>query len=506
MNERIAGLLLHPTSLPSSFGIGDLGPEADRFLDWAASGGISVWQILPLGPTGHGDSPYSATSAFAGNPMLLSPEGLHAEGLLSGTDLGETPHFHDDRVDFTGVTTWKMKALRRSWERFLSHPPGNLEQELEAFASDPDRAGWLEDWALYSALKERFGGKGWLGWPEELRRREAGALAKVRGEIEEEIGFHRYLQFLFFRQWERVRSAAHDRGIRILGDLPLYVALDSADVWANSRLFDLDEKRHPRNVAGVPPDYFSETGQRWGNPLFLWERMAEEGYAWWISRVRENLRQADLLRIDHFRGLAAYWEIPAGEATAVKGSWRPGPGAALFEALEKALGKLPLVAEDLGVITEDVVELKESLGIPGMRVLQFSFDDEENDHFPGRLPPGTVLYTGTHDNDTTRGWFEALEEEETRERVLEFLGPGAAKEIHWEMIRAAFESEAWLAVAPVQDLLGLGSESRMNNPATASGNWRWRTVPGALGPDLARRLRELAERTGRLAPTPHAAR
>ncbi len=498
MSERIAGLLLHPTSLPGPFGIGDFGAEADCFLQWAARAGISVWQILPLGPTGHGNSPYSGTSAFAGNPLLLSPQRLYEEGLLAAADLEGIPPFPEDRVDFGGTISWKERTLRLAWDRFSSRPPADLGREMDLFASDPARREWLDDWILYSALKEHFGGKGWTEWPPELRRRDPASLARARRDLEGETAYQRFLQFLFHRQWTRVKGEANRLGMKILGDLPLYVALDSADVWARRDLFDLDPEGRPGHVAGVPPDYFSRTGQRWGNPLYLWDRMAEEGYAWWIARVRENLRQSDILRIDHFRGLAAYWEIPAEEPTAVKGSWRPGPGAPFFEALRRGLGEIRLVAEDLGIITGDVVELRDSQGLPGMKVLQFAFGSADSDHLPGRFAPTNVIYTGTHDNDTTRGWFAGIGKEE-RARVLKFLGKGAGREIHWEMIRAAFESEAWLAVVPAQDLSGLGSEARMNNPARAEGNWGWRARPGLFSPGTARRLRELAVRTGRAA-------
>ncbi len=500
MSQKIAGVLLHPTSLPGPPGAGDFGEGADRFLDWARDGGMRVWQILPLGPAGHGNSPYSGTSAFAGNPMLLSPEKLREEGLLAGKDLEGSPRFPADRVDFGRFVPWKKEILRKSWGSFRSRPPRRLQEENEAFASDPTRIAWLEDWALFSALKERFGGKSWSRWPAELARREPAELEKARRDLAEETAYHRFLQFLFCRQWGRVKMEANRRGIRVMGDLPLYVAFDSADVWANPHLFDLDEDRLPRNVAGVPPDYFSETGQRWGSPLYLWDRMAAEGYSWWIARVRENLRQADILRIDHFRGLEAYWEIPAEEPTAMGGAWRPGPGAVLFQALRRALGEVPLVAEDLGIITDEVRKLRDSLGLPGMKVLQFAFDSSDSDHLPGRFVPGNVIYTGTHDNDTTRGWFGGLKGEE-RERVLAFLGDGAGREIHWKMIAAAFSSEAWLAIAPMQDVLGLGSEARMNNPSTARGNWEWRAEPGTLRAELAARLRDLAVRTGR-APSP----
>ncbi len=499
MAQKIAGLLLHPTSLPGPSGAGDFGEGAVRFLDWACDGGMGVWQILPLGPAGHGNSPYSGTSAFAGNPMLLSPEALLEDGLLARRDLEGAPHFPADRVDFGQIVPWKEGILRKAWECYRSNPPQRLREESEAFASDPARTFWLEDWALYSALKSRFGGKSWVRWPAEMARREPAEMERARRDLAEEAAYHRFLQFLFARQWGHVKREANRRGIRVMGDLPLYVAFDSADVWASPHLFDLDDNLLPRNVAGVPPDYFSETGQRWGNPLYLWDRMAGEGYAWWIARVRENLRQADILRIDHFRGLEAYWEIPAEEPTAMEGAWRPGPGKALFQALHRALGKVPFVAEDLGIITDEVRRLRDSLGLPGMKVLQFAFDTPDSDHLPGRFPPETVIYTGTHDNDTTRGWFEKVKGEERR-RVLEFLGHGAEQEIHWKMIGAAFSSEAWIAVAPLQDVLGLGSEARMNNPSTARGNWVWRAAQDSLRPEQAARLRNLAVGAGRLPP------
>jgi 4-alpha-glucanotransferase len=501
MIERRAGLLLHPTSLPGPYGIGDLGEEAERFLDWAASAGASIWQILPLGPPGPGNSPYSSASAFAGNPLLLSPERLVQEGILAEAELESPPRFSIRQVDFSAVASWKERLLRHSWNLFRQRGSAELLSASASFAAAPEAAEWLADWTLYAALKRRFGGSPWYEWRAELRGREPEALEAARRELAEEIACQRHLQFLFHRQWSRLKQEANRRGLWILGDLPLYVALDSADVWSHRELFDLDDQGQPRHVAGVPPDYFSKTGQRWGNPLYRWDRIADQGYRWWIERVGHALRQVDFLRIDHFRGLAAYWEIPAEEPTAVRGRWRPGPGVSFFEALRRELRELPIVAEDLGIITDDVRELRKSVGLPGMKVLQFAFGSDDSDHLPGRFGPDHVLYTGTHDNDTTVGWFEVLGEEE-RTRVLRYLGKSAAdsriaEEIHWEMMRAALESEASLAVLPVQDVLGLGSEARMNNPSTPEGNWAWRAAPGSFRPELARRLKELIVKSGR---------
>ena len=496
MDERSAGLLLHPTSLPGRFGIGDLGPGAERFLDWIAEGGQAVWQILPLGPPGFNNTPYTCFSAFAGNHLLVSPERLREDGLLDAEDLRKAPAFPAESVAFARVIEWKEELLRRAWDRFRSRASRALNEAFAAFVEEPDARVWLEDWVLYSALKELFSGRPWPEWPQGFRSRDPRVLSSARKDLSEEMGFHRFQQFLFNRQWGQVREAARRRGVRIMGDMPIYVALDSADVWANPHLFEVDGVGRPMKVAGVPPDYFSATGQLWGNPIYRWDRIAEDGYAWWIARVRENLKQVDLLRIDHFRGFAGYWEIPAGEATAVNGAWRPGPGRALFDAIRAALGDLPLVAEDLGHITDDVRDLVGDLGLPGMKVLQFAFTDPRSDHRPDRFGPCTVVYTGTHDNNTTRGWFAVAGDDERR-RALEWLGT-SGEEIHWDMIRAAYQSCAFLAIVPVQDVIGLGAEGRMNEPAKNNGNWAWRALADQLRPDLAARLRALAEGTGRL--------
>ncbi len=493
--KRRAGVLAHPTSLPGAYGIGDLGDPALRFLDWLEAAGQRVWQVLPLGPTSHGDSPYGCLSAFAGNPLLISLERLVEDGLLERADLAGVPRFADDAVDFGLLPGWKGGVLRRAWERFRT-AGDDARREFEAFVRAPEQAYWLDDWTTYSALKGRFGGREFTAWPAGLRRGERRALDAARVELAAERELHAFLQMLFFRQWAALAAEARSRGIRVLGDVPIYVAPDSCDVWSHPEYFDLDDAGRPRVVAGVPPDYFSDVGQLWGNPLYLWDRLAEDGYRWWVARVRANLRVADFLRLDHFRGFVSYWEVPAGSETAVEGRWRPGPGAALFEALRREIGGLPFVAEDLGIITDDVRTLKESLGLPGMKVLQFGFDEEDSIHAPENLTSADVAYTGTHDNDTTRGWFEALDDD-ARARVLSRVG-GDAGDAVAALLAAAYASPAHLVVVPLQDALGLGSDARMNTPGVARGNWSWRVRPEQLSGDAALRLRALSRRTGRL--------
>jgi 4-alpha-glucanotransferase len=496
MAERVAGVLLHPTSLPGRFGIGDLGPGADSFLEWARAAGLGLWQVLPLGPTAFGNSPYGCLSAFAGNPLLISPEELLREGLLSEDDLADAPLPSNEGVDFEAVIPWKEALLRGSYRKFASDRPLEIAAELEEFASAPEQASWLEDWALFSALKWRFGGREWTAWPRELALRSSKALERARNELAEEIELRRYLQMLFFRQWGRVRREATLRGVQVMGDLPIYVAADSADVWAHRRLFALDADGKQLTVAGVPPDYFSKTGQRWGNPIYRWDRMQKEGFAWWVERIRANLRTADLVRLDHFRGFVAFWEVAAGEETAVNGRWVKGPGEKLFIAIRKALGEVPLVAEDLGVITDDVRSLLATLGLPGMKVLQFAFGGDDEEYQPHRHVANGVVYTGTHDNDTTRGWWEATDEE-TRKRAREYLGTDG-REIAWDLVRTAYTSVADRVVMPAADLFGLGNEARMNTPGNARGNWGYRARASDLTPERAARLRRLGSLTGRL--------
>jgi 4-alpha-glucanotransferase len=497
---RAAGILLHPTCLPGRFGIGDFGPGADRFVEWAAEAGQTLWQVLPLGPAGAGGSPYTCASAFAGNPLLISPEVLLAEGLLPEGALDGAPGFRDDRVDFGAVAPWKDALLRRSWGHFQAAADPAVRDAFEAFARAPEQAGWLEDWCLYAALKRDFGGRSWTDWESDLAGRDADSLLLATHAAEGEVRYQSYLQFLFFRQWDRVRRRARERGIAILGDTPIYLAMDSADVWAHPELFALGPDRRPVDVAGVPPDYFSETGQLWGNPLYDWARMEEDGFAWWIARIRASLRICDLLRIDHFRAFSAYWAVPAGEATALNGRWVPGPGRKLFDAARAALQGLPILAEDLGDIDADVRALLEGLEIPGMKVLQFAFYGDDSEYLPHRHRPRCVAYTGTHDNDTARGWYAGLKPEE-RGRVWDYLGSDG-REIEWALIRAAYGSVAERAVVPLQDVLGLGSDARMNTPSEPGGNWTWRASPDAFRPDLSARLRRLAALAGRLPPSP----
>jgi len=502
---RTSGILLHPTSLPGRFGIGDLGPEAYAFVDFLAGAGQRYWQVLPLGPTGYGDSPYASFSAFAGNTLLVSPERLREEGLLSEADLSDVPELPEERVEFGEVTKLKESLLRRAFENFKRSGEVALRASFESFARLS--SAWLEDYALFRALKDARGGAAWNTWEPELVRRDPRALAAARQELGDLVEAQKFYQFLFFHQWGALKRYANERDVRVVGDIPIFVAHDSADVWTHPYLFKLDDMGAPRVVAGVPPDYFSATGQLWGNPLYDWERLRADDYRWWVERVRATLSVVDILRIDHFRGFAAYWEIPGGDTTAVNGRWVPAPGRELFESIGRALGRLPIIAEDLGVITPDVEELRDGFGFPGMRILQFAFGgDPKNQDLPHNYVKNCVVYTGTHDNDTTVGWFnsaagagstrDAAQIERERNFCLDYLKSDGA-EIHWDFVRAVLASVADTAVVPAQDLLGLGTEARMNLPATTSGNWAWRYRPGALDEETRRRLRHLTALYGR---------
>lgn len=495
--RRNAGVLLHPTSFPGGYGIGDLGDHVISFLDWAQSAGMRIWQILPLNPPGWKGSPYGCLSSFAGNPLLISPQRLLQEELLDPEDVADVPRFSDEHVEFSRVEAYKGALLRTSWRRFNERASDELRAELAAFVAAPEQREWLADYTLFMSMKEAAGGLPWWEWDKDGIARDAKALQRARRKHAAEMRFWEYVQFLFFRQWAIVREAAHARGIQILGDVPIYVAWDSADVWGNPELFQLGDDGRPTVVAGVPPDYFSATGQRWGNPLYRWEVMRENGFRWWIARVKTNLRFADVIRLDHFRGFAAYWEIPFEEPTAVHGRWMPGPGLPLFDAMRAELGELPLVAEDLGFITEDVHELRRAVGLPGMKILQFGFAQDDSTHLPHRYDPQTVAYTGTHDNDTARGWFETASPEE-RENVQTYLGTTGSDEVSWDLIRAAYDSVAETAIVPVQDILALGKEARMNTPGADDHNWSWRVAAGALTHESALRLRRLAAVTGRI--------
>jgi 4-alpha-glucanotransferase len=510
--ERVAGILLHPTSLPGPFGIGDLGPAAHRFAEFLAAAGQRLWQVLPLGPTGYGDSPYQTFSAFAGNPLLVSPEALVSEGLLLEKDLADAA-LPAGEVDYGAVIPVKRRLLDKAWERQRARRSAALAAELEAF--DAGNAAWLDDFALFMALKDAHGGAAWSRWPPELLVRRPEALEAWRKKLKREIAVQRFAQFLFHRQWTALRGACRERGIRIMGDIPIFVAHDSADVWTRPGLFRLDARGEPAFVAGVPPDYFSATGQLWGNPLYRWDVMAAEGYRWWVERLRAVLGLVDLVRLDHFRGFEAYWEVPGRDETAVRGRWVKGPGAALFEALRSALGELPIVAENLGVITPEVEAIRERFGFPGMAILQFAFgtDPQGQGFRPHNYTRQLVVYTGTHDNDTAQGWWGSGVGDSTRSGAdvaaerdfaagyLDLDG----REVHWAMIRTILASVADTAIAPLQDVLGLGSEARMNVPARPSGNWRWRFTWEQLDDALRERLRRLTVLYGRLPAPPTAA-
>lgn len=503
--SRVSGILLHPTSLPGRFGIGDLGRQAMAFADFLARAGQSLWQVLPLGPTGYGDSPYQCFSAFAGNPLLISPEGLADDGLLAARDLKKTPPFPPDAVDYGAVEQFKLPLLAKAFARFEAGASPSQRDDFTGFCRS--HASWLDDFALFMALKRQHTGQPWPLWDEGLARREPEALAAARREHAGEARSRQFAQYMFFRQWSALRVHCHGHGIRLMGDIPIFVAHDSSDVWAHPELFHLAADGNPSCIAGVPPDYFSATGQLWGNPLYRWDVMARNGYQWWIERFRATLALVDLVRLDHFRGFEAYWEVPGGETTAVRGRWVKGPGARFFEALQSALGGLPIVAENLGVITPEVEALRERFGWPGMAILQFAFgsDDSADSFKPHNYPRNLVAYTGTHDNDTIVGWWMGGVGDSTREPeevaaekalCMRYLGVDG-RDIHWTFVRAVLASVADTAMIPCQDLLGLGSEARMNLPGRPSGNWRWRVTPERLSDDVARRLREMADLYGR---------
>jgi 4-alpha-glucanotransferase len=492
---RSAGILLHPTSLPGPYGIGDLGREAYHWVDALVRMGQRWWQVLPLGPTGFGDSPYQCFSAFAGNVYLISPDVLLQEGVLKQSEVAP-PDFPREYVDYGPVIDFKFALLRRAWDNFQHGAAPGLRQPFEEFCRR--EAGWLDDFALFMALKAAHHGDSWLTWEPDLVERHPEALGKARQRLADRVGKHKFGQFLFARQWSALKRYANDRGVRLIGDVPIFVSSDSADVWANPHLFQLDEQCQPLFVAGVPPDYFSATGQLWGNPLYDWEANRKTKYAWWVARLRATLRQVDLVRLDHFRGFEAYWEVPAGRPDAIEGRWVKGPGLDLFNALRDGLGGLPLIAEDLGLITPEVYALRDALALPGMRILQFAFGGAPEDRFlPHNYERNTVVYTGTHDNDTTRGWYEAIGEHE-RHFLRRYLGRDGS-DVAWDLLRLAWASVADWALAPLQDVLDLGTEARMNFPGKPSGNWSWRFTPHQLTQGVQDRLADLTQlyaRTG----------
>lgn len=504
--RRGSGILLHITSLPGRYGAGTLGPAAFRFVDFLRRSNQRYWQVLPVGPTGYGNSPYQSLSSFAGNPLLISLVRLVEDGWLEHRALESAPKFSMREVEFENVERWRDGLLRHAHQEFTDKASGEQSHAFQQFRAT--QAWWLEEYALFRALKRTHREKAWTHWPQEIARRNSTAMQRWSDRLRQEIEFEIFLQFQFDRQWSALKHYAHQNSVQIIGDVPIFAAHDSADVWANQSLFSLDENGEPTKVAGVPPDYFSELGQRWGNPLYRWERMAECGYDWWVRRLRRAFEIFDIVRLDHFRGFEAYWEIPAELPDARQGRWMPGPGAAFFHTAERALGELPVIAEDLGVITPPVEALRDQLGFPGMRVLQFAFGDDAKapDYRPSNYVPNCVVYTGTHDNDTTVGWFRSTEgvgstrsiQQMERERAfaLAYLGRKGT-EIHWDMIRLAWESVADVAIAPLQDVLGLGSESRMNLPGTAVGNWKWRFLPSLVTTRVTERLGELTAIYGR---------
>jgi 4-alpha-glucanotransferase len=485
---RRSGVILHPTSLPGRYGIGSFNEDAYRWVDFLAETRQTIWQVLPLGPTGYGDSPYQSFSSFAGNPYLVSLENVAELGLLGRQVLDQAPDFPRDHIDYGWIYTWKLPLLRQVADDFSKRATPALKAEFTRFVAD--NAGWLEDYALFMALKDAHGGAAWNRWEMELRSRQPKALAKARQELAGAVNYHNVVQWLFFRQWSALRKYANEKGILIIGDIPIFVAMDSADTWTNPGEFFLDDEFQPTVVAGVPPDYFSETGQLWGNPLYRWDKMKASGYAWWLRRIRAALRLYDVVRVDHFRGFAGYWEVPAGEPTAVNGQWVKGPGIDLFDVVYAQLGDIPIIAEDLGEITPDVIELRDHFDLPGMKILQFAFSTDPSDKFlPHNFRRNFIVYTGTHDNDTTVGWYRHSSTEKERDFFRRYFRTDG-HDPAWTLLDAAFASVARFAIVPLQDLLSLDTEARMNLPGRAAGNWGWRFVPAQITGHLAERLLE----------------
>ncbi|MEI7429503.1 MAG: 4-alpha-glucanotransferase [Betaproteobacteria bacterium] len=501
--RRYSGILLHPTSLPGAHGSGDLGAAAYHFIDWLAAGKQSLWQVLPLGGIGPGNSPYMSPSAFAGNELLIDLVQLRDSGWLTGANLEANPDLHDERVNYPAVKKFRMAQLRQAAARFFASTQKDLHQAFVSFCLTSKN--WLDDYSLFMALDVRHGGYGkvWQNWPAPLAQRQPKALHEAALTLAEECNFWKFCQWCFYSQWGALKKYANTHGVEIVGDIPIFVSPHSADVWANQTLFDLDNKGLPRVVAGVPPDYFSATGQRWGNPLYNWPAHEKEGYRWWIERMKSTLTLCDVVRIDHFRGFESYWEIPASSATAINGQWKNGPGMALFNALHNAIDKpkghkrLRIIAEDLGIITPQVTALREAFELPGMRILQFAFDGHsDNWYLPHNFESNTIVYTGTHDNDTTQGWWKS-QDEATQNYVRRYLGING-ESIHWELIRAASASVAAISIIPMQDVLGLDSSDRMNQPGQAEGYWEWRFSWQQVASWHAERLAELAQLHGRL--------
>lgn len=495
MNERSSGILLHPTSLPSPYGIGDLGKGAYEFVDYLAEAGQKLWQTLPLGPTGFGDSPYQSFSAFAGQPLLISPELLVRDGLLSEEDVQDVPAFDPRQVDYGWTIDYKNQLFGKAFERFMNGEAPALKSAYEIFCRENKE--WLADYAFFMAAKDLHKGRGWLEWDKELVNPTAQVRKEYEQKLSRETEYYAFLQYLFFKQWAALKDYANEKGIQIIGDIPIFVSLDSADVWGNKSMFQLDSNGFPLAVAGVPPDYFSETGQLWGNPLYDWKEHEKDDFSWWIARVKQQLKLFDILRVDHFRGFEAYWAVPYGEMTAVNGEWCKAPGKKLFTAIEKAFGrKLPIWAEDLGVITPEVEELRDDFAFPGMKVLQFAFEDlEDNEMMPEHHIENAICYPGTHDNNTAIGWYQNISME-SKQKVSKYTHAGGAT-IHWDLIQIALKSKAKYAVIPMQDVLGLDSFARMNIPGVVARNWAWRFEFSQIDDFWTKYLCKLTKESGR---------
>ncbi len=484
---RSCGVLMHITSLPSPYGIGTMGEEAEKFVDWLIKAGQKYWQVLPIGPTGYADSPYQSFSTFAGNPLLIDLDDLVRSGLITlkmceEADYGADPSF----VDFEKVTRTKMELLKTAYS--------NFEENTGYLAFTNKESFWLDDYALFMSIKEENDLISWTDWNNDLRLRKSDALKEAEHRLQKQIGFWKFIQYIFYTQWERLKSYANKNGIKIIGDIPIYVSPDSSDIWANTSLFEMDPDIRPKRVAGVPPDYFSATGQLWGNPLYNWSEMKKEGYAWWLRRIEKATELYDIVRIDHFRAFDTYWAIPAGENTAINGKWEQGPGMDLWNTVKEKLGQVPIIAEDLGEIFDSVKELLRNSGFPGMRVLQFGFNDksEDNDHLPHRYPRNSVCYTGTHDNSTALGWYKSADKE-SQKMCRRYLKPLMFEKINRTMIRELYKSPAGLAVVPMQDIIGLGDTARMNTPSTIGGNWKWRAQKKHFTDKNAAFMKDLAE-------------
>lgn len=494
-NPRKAGILAHPTSFPSPYGIGDLGDGAYRFIDFLAAAKQKIWQVLPIGPTGYGDSPYQSFSSFAGQPLILSPDKLIEMGLLSPADTQCSQEWDPCKIDYGPAIEYKFSMLEKAYDNFIN---GDFDELTKAFNSfSKKQKSWLSDYALFMASKDHHGGIVWTEWDKSISAPTKDSKKTWSRKLSKRVKYYKFLQFLFYDQWFKIKAYANDKGIQVIGDTPIFVAFDSADVWANRELFHLDSKGYPISVAGVPPDYFSATGQLWGNPLYNWKIHQETGYKWWIKKVDYTLKMVDILRIDHFRGFEAYWAVPFGAENAIKGEWREGPHKELFEAFEKALGKdLPIIAEDLGVITEAVEDLRDAFHLPGMKILQFAFETvKENGFLPHQYVPNSVCYTGTHDNDTTLSWYKGIEEE-SRDKLRRYLNTDGSN-IVWDLIRACYGSVSEMAVIPLQDAMNLDSWARMNTPGVAAGNWQWRYTDEMLSDDISGHLSYVTNLYGR---------